>query len=118
MKKYVSDFKKGEKINGKYEKASFYDGFKYGWESGTHLFIDDLHALETNYTGRSIGQSKLVSSMKESSKKARRNFSSVAGTFVGGITGGIVSILTLGLLPLYKSVRDTAKSLKKKDETR
>lgn len=116
VKKYISDFSKGEKINGKYEKASFYDGFKFGWNSGTHLFIDDLHALETNYSGRGINQSRLKSSMTESSKKVRRNFSSVAGTFVGGITGGVVSLLTLGILPLYKSIRDTYRTLKKKDE--
>ncbi len=113
VKKYISDFKKGEKINDKYEKASFSDGFKYGWHSGTHLFIDDLHYLETNYTGRSVNQSKLISSMKDSSKNTRRNFSSVAGTFVGGITGGMASLLTLGILPLYKSLRDTYRTLKK-----
>ena len=115
VKKYISDFKKGENIDGEYQKTSFYEGFKYGWHSGTHLFIDDLHYLETNYTGRSINKSRMFSSMKESSKNARRNFSSVAGTVVGGITGGIASLLTLGILPLYKSIRDTVKTIKEKE---
>jgi hypothetical protein len=113
IKKYVSDFSKGEKINNNYEKANFYDGFKYGWHSGTHLFIDDFHAIETSLTGRGVNQSKLVSSMKDSSMAMRRNFSSVAGRVLGGITGGIASLLTLGILPLYKSIRDTVKTLKK-----
>ena len=118
VKKYIQDFGKGEKIGDKNEKARFYDGFKYGWSRGTHLFIDDLHYLETAYTGRSIYESGLESSMKKHSANARRNFSSVLGTVAGGITGGIVSLLTLGLLPLYNSVRDTVKTFEKnkKDE--
>jgi hypothetical protein len=113
IKKYVSDFGKGEKINNKYEKASFYDGFKYGWHTGTHLFVNDFHAIETSLTGRGVNQSRLVSSMKDSSMNMRRNFSSVAGRVVGGIVGGVASLLTLGILPLYKSLRDTVKTLKK-----
>ncbi|MFH1503120.1 MAG: hypothetical protein ABIE36_00480 [Candidatus Diapherotrites archaeon] len=113
IKKYISDFGKGEQINGEYKKGSFYDGFRYGWHSGTHLFIDDLHELETSFTGRSVNQSRLDSSMRESSKNMRRNFSSVAGRVLGGLTGGVVSLLTLGILPLYKSVRDTVRTIKK-----
>ena len=115
VKKYISDFKNGEKIGENYEKAKFYDGFKYGWESGTHLFMQDIHALESNYSGRSINKSRLTSSIKDSSKNARRNFASVAGNVVGGITGGVVSLLTLGILPLYKSIRDTYKSVKNRE---
>ncbi|HPD82013.1 MAG TPA: hypothetical protein PK357_02840 [Candidatus Pacearchaeota archaeon] len=113
IKKYVSDFKHGEKIDNNYEKASFYDGFNYGWHSGTHLFIDNFHVFETALTGRSVNQSRLVSSMKDSSINMKRNFSAVAGKVLGGVTGGFVSLLTLGILPLYKSIRDTVKTLKK-----
>lgn len=108
IKKYVHDFNLGEQA-GKdtYEKGSFSDGFRFGWHKGTHLYMPLIHDFEGDLTGRGIDDSHVESSIKGSSTAARRNFSSIAGTFVGGLVGAAASIATLGILPLYKSIRDT-----------
>ena len=111
IKKYAKDLSKGEEIKkGNFRKASFKEGFNYGWERWTHLYMDLAHDIEGGLSGRGYNNSKIKSSIKDSSKKARRNIKSVAGSFLGGIVGTVVSVLTLGIFPAYKSVRDTVKN--------
>jgi len=98
-------------INKNREKASFCDGFKYGWQSGSN-FLDLGHELESGLTGRGKENSRIYSSIRESAKPMRRNFSSIAGSFVGKLTGLFASRLTLYILPTYKCVRDLVKNHK------
>lgn len=118
LRDYIRDFRKGEKIGGKQEKAKFYDGFKLGWHFNTHLYMNLLHGIESGYTGRSMYRSRLASSIKESSKYTRRNFASVAGNIVGSLAGGIVSVITLGIFPLYQSVRDSVRTVEARKASR
>jgi len=105
---------KGKEIKYVTEKASFEEGFSYGWENGTHLYMPAVHDVEGFFTGRGLNDSRVESSIKDDSVKVRRNGHSVLGTMLGIVTGTATSILTLGILPLYKSIRDTSKNFKKK----
>jgi len=110
----IKDYVKGffGKVPEGERKAKFSDGFKYGWHVNTHSYLRTLHQIEYGLTGRGINQSGINSSMKSSADKMRyRNFTGVAGRFVGGIFGLAASILSLGLIPIYKSVRDTVKTV-------
>jgi hypothetical protein len=98
-------------INKNREKASFYDGFKYGWHSGSN-FLDFGHELESGLTGRGKSNSRIYSSVRESAKPMRRNFSSIVGSFVGKLTGLVASRFTFYILPTYKCVRDLVKNHK------
>lgn len=119
VKKYIHDFIHGEKAEENiFEKGSFSDGFRFGWHAGTHFYMSALHDLEGNLTGRGLENSHVESSIKGSSTAARRNFSQMAGNVVGGFVGALASIASLGILPLYKSIRDTINTLDgKKAET-
>ncbi|MBT4376598.1 hypothetical protein HOD29_04455 [archaeon] len=109
--KYVQDIfsKKGEKIGDTYEKASFKDGFNFGWEKSSHLYMNGIYDLEGEFSGRGFANSRLETSIKKVADKPRRNFTSLLGNLVGNIVGVTASVLTLGILPLYKSIRDTTK---------
>ena len=106
--KYADNMLRGEKIKDKQEKAGFFTGLSLGYHEYTHLSLfRRTHLLESGLSGRNLGESHLYSSIRESAKTMRRNFGAVAGYFTGAIIGGAISLLTLGLVPIYKSLRDT-----------
>lgn len=107
---YIHDTFKGEKTEEP-KKASFEEGFYSGWNSTTHLYMNFAHDIEGGLTGRGLDNSKIESSIKDSYKPMRRNFKSLAGSLLGVITGAIVSVASLGLVPLYKSIRDTGNNI-------
>jgi len=121
--KYIKDMVKGESVGeipgekaGEgpreiYEKSTFYNGFKLGYHETSHLdLFRSLFVLEKDMSGRNLGNSHIYSSMNESAVKMRRNFSSVAGFVAGSLVGAAVSIYTLGIVPIYKSIRDTVRN--------
>lgn len=112
--KYFKDLILGEEINNKYERAEFETGFSLGYHETTHLGImQALHSLETKLTGRNLGDSHFYSSMVESGGKMRRNIGAVVGYGCGVITGIAVDVVSLGIVPLYKTVRDIIKNFTK-----
>lgn len=116
--RYLINLAKGEKIEGKHEKGSFFDGFKFGYHTATYIPpIGLIHTVEESLTGRGMERSHLETGLKKNGKKMRRNFSSLAGATTGAILGIGLSAVTLGLLPLYKTVRDIKKSWKKAKAT-
>jgi len=109
---YIYDSIHGEKIGDYHEKASFYDGFKYGWHLSTHLYMPLIHEFESEVTGRGLYNSYVESSIKGAATGMRRNFRALAGSFIGSLVGGFVDIASLGIVPMYKSIRDTIKTVK------
>jgi len=109
--RYAVDFVRGEKIGNRREKSSFRDGFIYGYHRMSHLVLAPiLHGVESDLTGRGIDDSNVRSSIRDSSAGMRRNFSGILGSAFGGLWGVVVSIGTLGLLPLYKDIRTAVKT--------
>lgn len=104
-KGFFKKYEEGER------KASFSDGFKYGWHSGTNSYLKLFHYMESNLNGRGVDQSAVNSSMKYSAGKMKsRSFGGFAGRVLGGITGTAVSVLSFGIVPLYKTIRDTMRA--------
>lgn len=99
--KYIQNFTKGE--NGK--KASFGEGFKLGYEQYSS-FLGIGHDVESYLSGRGQRNSHIKSPIQESAKKTKRNFASVGGNICGKITGLLLSGITLGIVPIYKTLRD------------
>lgn len=117
--RYVHDFIFGERVKGKHEKASFKDGFRYGYHESTHLSLMRLfHEIEEDLTGRGLDTSHVRSSIMGSANAMRRNFSAILGSFMGVATGLGVSILSLGIVPFYKSTRDALRTIKKSKKTK
>jgi len=114
--RYVHDFVRGEKVGEKqYEKASFYDGFRYGWHKSTHFVLPYIHQIEGNLTGRGFDNSVIESTIKGSSSSVRRNFESFAGQLFGSVVGSVASIASFFILPIYKSIRDVANTFEGKE---
>lgn len=108
---YIEDIFRGEKIRGIYEKAGIADGFKLGYHETTHLYLfRSLFNLEKNLSGRNLGNSHIYSSMNKSAVKMRRNFGAVSGFVAGSLAGAAISFYTFGIVPIYKSIRDTFKN--------
>ena len=83
------------------------DGLKFGWHRSTYIPAFGLHHdLEADLTGRGLADSHIESRITASAGGVRRNFASFAGGVVGSMLGGLATLCTLGVLPLYKSVRD------------
>ena len=94
--RYAKDFVDGEEIDGKREKGSFLDGAKFGWHELTSFLASDFQPYEGTLTGRGYDNSHIRgSSATWAAKGARRNFASMAGTFVGGLGGVIADVATL-----------------------
>lgn len=105
--KYLREMIYGEKGQKK-SKATFKEGFKFGYENSTS-FLNFFHELEANLTGRGFRSSHIKGPINSSSKEIRRNFSSMLGNILGKITGTTISYLSLGIVPIYKGIRDTIK---------
>ncbi|MBR9703873.1 hypothetical protein GOV12_00540 [Candidatus Pacearchaeota archaeon] len=112
--KYLGELTDGERVGeDKYEKAKISDGFKNGYEQFTHLSLMSLlHSTESDLTGRGLNNSHLKSSMVPAAKPMRRNIGAVLGYLGGNVVGLGASVLTLGILPIYKTCRDICKSVK------
>ena len=83
------------------------DGMRYGWHQSTYIpLFKTHHNLEADLTGRGLQDSHIESRITASSGAVRRNFASVAGGIVGAIGGGLATACSLGIVPLYKSIRD------------
>ena len=108
--KYVSNFIKGEKIDGKRQKSSFKDGFKFGYHQSTN-FLQWPHTIESYLTGRGLDESHIQDTTMQSANRVRRNFTSILGNFAGAIVGGIANLASLFILPVYKSMRDLRKTI-------
>lgn len=107
IEKYVHDWSKGEKIGERYEKGSFLDGFKFGWHSQTSYLASVGQTWESGLTGRGYDNSHIKgSTATHAAKGARRNFSSMAGSFVGRVVGEVANVFSLAIMPIYKTVRD------------
>ncbi len=112
---YLYNTIKGEKIGGKYEKAKVSVGFKLGYHEFTHLPVMlGLLGVERDLTGRGLGESHVENSISENSNTMRRNFGSLAGYVGGAVAGAVVTALTLGIVPAYKTIRDFFKNFKGK----
>jgi len=108
---YIDNMIYGEKVEEKFEKSTFYNGFKLGYHETTHLdLFRSLFILEKDLSGRNLGNSHVYSSMNKSAEKMRRNFSAITGFIAGSLVGAAISIYTLGIVPIYKSIRDTVKN--------
>lgn len=107
--------RRGSSRHYTFEKAGILDGFKLGYHELTHLtLMKDIHSLEGDLSGRGLGTSHVYSSISTAAKPMRRNFGAVAG-FVGGVVvGAAVNVLTLGIVPLYKTARDIYMNFKGK----
>jgi len=113
VKKYFSSFVNGESINGRREKGSFKDGFRYGWHRGSYLNLFNFHYdLESSLTGRGIDSSHIASKMTASAGAMRRNGAAIAGSVCGRVVGVAASVASLGIVPLYKSIRDWIRTAK------
>ncbi|MCW8966269.1 MAG: hypothetical protein OQK82_06255 [Candidatus Pacearchaeota archaeon] len=99
-KKYIHDMIKGE--NG--QKATFMNGFKLGYEQTTSS-LNILNDMECYITGRGLRDSHSENPISRAAQKTKRNFSCVAGNLIGRGTGTLISILSLGLVPLYKNLK-------------
>lgn len=105
--RYAKDFVKGEKIEDHWEKGSFYNGLVHGWHVGTSYLASFGQSVESWLSGRGHSNSHISgSTATHAAKGARRNFASMAGSFVGNVFGNFVNNLTLGIQGIYKSVRD------------
>jgi len=105
---YLYDIFKGEKVGETHEKSTFYNGFKLGYHETSHMSLfRGLFNLEKDLSGRNLGNSHIYSSMNDSAGKMRRNFTSLAGFAVGSVVGAAASFYSFGIVPLYKSMRDT-----------
>jgi hypothetical protein len=111
--RYGCEIIDGEKIGkDKFEEASIYQGFKLGYHETTHFpLMHILHNFEGDISGRSLGKNRIKSSIKNSAGNMRRNFRALLGYTGGLVIGSSISILTLGILPLYKTVRDIVYNL-------
>ncbi len=113
--RYAKDWVNGEKIGDNYEKGSFYDGFKFGWHQNTNFLSTLVQPWESQLTMRGYDNSHFRGcSTTAAAKGARRNFRSMAGSFVGGIVGTAATVATLPLfggIALYKTIRDSVKSV-------
>lgn len=87
-------------------KATFSQGFKSGWAAYTQGPLAYLHQLENSLTGRGLRNSHINSAYRDAYQPMRRNLRASIGHVVGGVIGTLASIATLGILPIYKSVRD------------
>jgi hypothetical protein len=105
--------KEGKRTEKFYERASFKNGFYYGWNKLTHLYVPLIHDVESYFTGRGLNNSKFESSIKHSSKPIRRNLKAILGSLAGSIVGAAVFAASFGIIPLYKSIRDTKINLKR-----
>ena len=104
---------KGEKINNTYQKGSFFNGFRFGWHTRTSFLAETLQPIEATLTGRGYDSSKIRGSMAtHAANGARRNLRSMLGSFLGKITGDVANIVTLGILPVYKTIRDSVNSFR------
>ncbi len=112
LKEILIDERTGKRTENFYDRASFEEGFYYGWNQSTHFYMPLVHDGEGMMTGRGLNNSRIDSSIKDSSIKMRRNLTSLAGSSFGSIIGAIVSVASLGIVPLYKSIRDTRKNLR------
>jgi|GEM_PF-5482857 len=109
--RYVHDYVKGERIGGSLQKSSFWQGIKYGYHQATHLpAMLRFHDLESGLTGRGFDTSHTETSIAGSGYSVRRNFRTLLGSLVGATWGALVSVATLGIVPLYKSIRDWGRS--------
>tara|TARA_Y100000310_G_C20431425_1_gene691646 strand:- start:46 stop:627 length:582 start_codon:yes stop_codon:yes gene_type:complete len=113
--RYVRDFIKGEEIEGQEQKGSFGDGFRFGYHQESAFPMAIVHELETSLTGRGMDQSHLDSCIRGSANAARRNFKSTMGNLTGIVAGLGLSVLTLGIVPIYKTIRDGIRSFKRED---
>lgn len=104
--------KQGEKINNQYQKGSFLDGFRFGWHTNTSFLANILQPMEANFTGRGYDSSRIRgSTATHAANGARRNISSMIGSLFGKVTGQVANVLTLGLFPLYKTIREGINSV-------
>ena len=94
------------------ESATFDEGFNFGWEQYTNFF-PIVQDIESGLTGRGYNNSHFDSQIQETSKKARRNGKSVLGNLVGCVVGFTASILSLGILPVYKSIKDGERNFRR-----
>jgi len=111
--KYISNFIKGEKVNDRRQKASFKDGFKFGYHQTTNL-LQWPHAIESYLTGRGLDDSHIHDRTMQSASRMRRNFKSTLGLFTGALIGEVANIASLFILPIYKTVRDLVRTSKGK----
>jgi hypothetical protein len=118
---YAHDYFKGEKIDGKHQKASFLDGLRFGYHRGSYTLplgrfsfspMELHHNYEASLTGRGYGNSHIDSRIRQSAAPMRRNFAAAAGNIVGQVGGALVSVLSLGIVPLYKTLRDWGRTAK------
>ena len=93
------------------EKATFSNGFKFGWSKGTNPLYSLFHRGEAHLTGRGYENSSRDTTIKENSENIGRNFSSVLGNTLGTIFGGATSIFSLGYVP-YKTAKEETKRLR------
>jgi hypothetical protein len=112
--KYISNFIKGENVNGKRQKSSFYDGFKFGYHQSTN-FLQWPHAIESFLTGRGLDNSHIQSTTMQSANRMRRNFKSTLGLFIGAIVGEIANIASFLIIPTYKTIRDLRRTINGKE---
>jgi len=113
--KYAKNFLEGEKVGENFEKGSFFDGFKFGWHAQTSYLASVMQPWESLLSGRGYDTSKVEGSTStHAAKGARRNFSSMAGSFFGRVVGEAVNVATLLITPLYKTVRDGIRSVEGK----
>ncbi len=108
--KYISNFIRGEPVNGQRHKAGFKDGLKYGWQHSTHLNI--LPEVESFFTGKGYEHSKFTYGTKDAAPSMRRNGLAVLGSTLGHVLGYATSAVTAGIFPALKSVRATYRTMK------
>ena len=103
--KYTGNFVRGERRAGWYEKASFKDGFAFGWEKGTHFLGHIAHNYRSLVSGRGYTSSGIYSSIANAALPMRRNFSAVLGSALGQFTGTLANVLTLGYVGRSNNLR-------------
>lgn len=116
MYKYTRDFVQGERTG----KASFMDGYRYGWQVGSFTFplfgqipiferflspVRYRHDLETALRGSDYQDSQFQSPISRAARKMRRNLASIGGAVAGAAVGIAANVLTLGVFSIYKNYR-------------
>jgi len=114
--KYYRSFRDGEKIGDNFEKGSFLDGYKFGWHSETSFLASIAQPVESTITGRGYDNSHFKGAYAtKAARGARRNFSSMLGTFVGRVVGNVVNSLSMLIFPIYKTVVDSKRCINKEE---